>query len=206
MRGLLYKEYCIFTAQIKTWLALLLFFIVFSLFTRDIGPLLGGLCASVMIHTFMPFTVERMSRSDRYTGTFPVMRKEIATARYVCLLSWDAAAVFVFGGTALVLSRLFGEDLAEAGLSLAAVFDVALLMQVILLPAIYGLGENRARFAMVAAAAVIAFGGTYAVSRGYLSLTESGVLKITAFCFILSVAAVFPSYLLSAAILEKKDF
>ena len=116
MRGLLYKEYCIFTAQIKTWLALLLFFIVFSLFTRDIGPLLGGLCASVMIHTFMPFTVERMSRSDRYTGTFPVMRKEIAAARYVCLLSWDAAAVFVFGGTALVLSRLFGEDLAEAGL------------------------------------------------------------------------------------------
>lgn len=178
MKGLLYKEYCIFTAQIKTWLALLLFFIVFSLFTRDIGPLLGGLCASVMIHTFMPFTVERMSRSDRYTGTFPVMRKEIAAARYVCLLSWDAAAVF----------------------------DVALLMQVILLPAIYGLGENRARFAMVAAAAVIAFGGTYAVSRGYLSLTESGVLKITAFCFILSVAAVFPSYLLSAAILEKKDF
>ena len=134
------------------------------------------------------------------------MRKEIAAARYVCLLSWDAAAAFVFGGTALVLSRLFGEDLAEAGLSLAAVFDVALLMQVILLPAIYGLGENRARFAMVAAVAVIAFGGTYAVSRGYLSLTESGVLKITAFCFILSVAAVFPSYLLSAAILEKKDF
>ena len=87
MRGLLYKEYCIFTAQIKTWLALLLFFIVFSLFTRDIGPLLGGLCASVMIHTFMPFTVERMSRSDRYTGTFPVMRKEIAAARYVCLLN-----------------------------------------------------------------------------------------------------------------------
>lgn len=206
MRGLLYKEHCIFMAQMKTWLALLLFFIVFSLFAREIGPLLGGLCASVMIHTFTPFTVERISRSDRYTGTLPVMRKEIAAARYICLLLCDAAAVLAFGGAALVLNGLFGRNPAEAGLSLAAVFDTALLMQMILLPAVYGLGENRARFAMVAAAAVIAFGGTYAVSHGYLSLTEGGVARITAFGFLLSVAAVFPSYLLSAAILEKKDF
>ncbi len=42
MRGLLYKEYCIFTAQIKTWLALLLFLLFSACLQGISGPCWEG--------------------------------------------------------------------------------------------------------------------------------------------------------------------
>lgn len=206
MKGLLYKDYCIFRTQIRMCLLVFGFMVLSTLFTGEAGAALGIVCAFIIINTFLPFTAERICGSDSYTFSLPVARKEIAAARYVYILLLDLTAALAGAAVILGLGCLvFGENIMEETVALAAVLEISLLLQSILLPTVYRLGEGKARFIMLILVVAAVFLVNGAVTSGKMRLTQRDVIVIIAAGVLLTVVAFALSYFLSAAILEKKD-
>lgn len=200
MKGLLYKEYCLAAFQAKTWLFLLLFFIIFCVCTGDTGPFTAGICAAAIANTFSVFSIEKRSKSDRGSAVYPVTRREIVAARYISLLCFDLC-----GASALALGALLGESIPETAASLLAVLAVSILMQVFLLPAIYRFGEARARIFLIALVAAAMFFFVRVLAAPFSGLTEEETWKFLALGLILSAVLIYPSWLLSARSMEKRD-
>lgn len=205
MKGLLYKEYCLTAFQAKTWLFLLLFFIIFCVCTGDTGPFTAGICAAAIANTFSVFSIEKRSKSDRGSAVYPVTRREIVAARYISLLCFDLCGAFLCGASALALGALLGESIPETAASLLAVLAVSILMQVFLLPAIYRFGEARARIFLIALVAAAMFVFVRVLAAPFSGLTEEETWKLLALGLILSAALIYPSWLLSARSMEKRD-
>lgn len=201
MKGLLYKEYCLTAFQAKTWLFLLLFFIIFCVCTGDTGPFTAGICAAAIANTFSVFSIEKRSKSDRGSAVYPVTRREIVAARYISLLCFDLCGALLCGASALAL----GESIPETAASLMAVLAVSILMQVFLLPAIYRFGEAKARIFLIALVAAAMFVFVRVLAVPFSGLTEEETWKFLALGLILSAALIYPSWLLSARSMEKRD-
>lgn len=205
MKGLLYKEYCLAAFQAKTWLFLLLFFTVFSVFTGDIGPFAAGVCAAAIANTFSVFSIERRSQSDRGSALYPVTRREIVAARYISLLCFDLCGALLYGASALALGALLGESLPETAASLLAVLALSILAQMMILPVIYRFGEAWARIFLIVLTVAAIFGGAPILAASASRMTEAGIWKLLTLGLILSAALIYPSWLLSARSMEKRD-
>lgn len=206
MKGLLYKEFRMFAFQIRAWAAVLAFLMVFCIIAGQTGPFIGGMCGFVVISSLAPFTEEKKSGSDAYTAALPVSRREIVKARYAFLLLLDLAAAAVFGLCGMTAGWFLGEGRSEILIELAAVMLISLILQLLLLPAVYWLGEMKARIALLAFVMAAAFLMTALSAGSGILVTETVVMTGLPIGLILAAALLAPSYLLSAAAMERKDF
>ena len=185
MKGLLYKEFKMFECQVKTWAAVLVFLLACAVFAGETGSFIGGMCGFMVISSLSPFTEERRSGSDAYTAALPVSRREIVKARYGFLLLLDTAAAAVFGSCAMAAGWFLGKSWAETAMEVLAVLGISLILQLFLLPAVYWLGEMKARAALL----IFVMGAvflTLGLSAGGLAATEEaikrGILSALPFC------------------------
>ena len=205
MKGLLYKEFKMFECQVKTWAAVLVFLLACAVFAGETGSFIGGMCGFMVISSLSPFTEERRSGSDAYTAALPVSRREIVKARYGFLLLLDTAAAAVFGSCAMAAGWFLGKSWAETAMEVLAVLGISLILQLFLLPAVYWLGEMKARAALL----IFAMGAvflTLGLSAGGLAATEEAIKRSILSALLLSSVLLAPSYLLSASAMEKKEF
>lgn len=206
MKGLLYKEFRMFAFQVKTWAAVLAFLMVFCLIAGQTGPFVGGMCGFVVISSLAPFTEEKKRGSDAYTAALPVSRREIVKARYSFLLLLDLTAAAVFGLCGMAAGWFLGESMAETVMGLAAVMIISLILQLILLPAVYWLGEMKARIVFLAFVLASVFLITALSFGSWIPVTEETVMTGLVAGLFFAAALLVPSYLLSAAAMERKDF
>ena len=202
MKGLLYKEFKMFECQVKTWAAVLVFLLACAVFAGETGPFIGGMCGFMVISSLSPFTEERRSGSDAYTAALPVSRREIVKARYGFLLLLDIAAAAVFGSCAMAADSPLSEKQMPAQ---QTVLGISLKLQMFLLPAVYWLGEMKARAALL----IFVMGAvflTLGLSAGGLAATEEAIKRSILSALLLSAVLLAPSYLLSASAMEKKEF
>lgn len=206
MKGLLYKEFRMFAFQIKTWAAVLVFLMVCCLITDQTGPFIGGMCGFVVISSLAPFTEEKRQGSDAYTAALPVSRREIVKARYSFLLLLDLAAAAVFGFCGVTAGWFVGENRSETVAGLAAVMIISLILQLLLLPVVYWLGEMKARIVFLAFVMAAVFLATALLSGSRMPVTEGAVMTGLIIGLIFAAVLLIPSYFLSAAAMERKDF
>lgn len=205
MKGLLYKEFKMFQCQIKTWTAVLVFLLACAVLSGQTGPFIGGMCGFMIISSLSPFTEERRSGSDAYTAALPVSRREIVRARYGFLLLLDVTAAAIFGSCAMAAGWFLRQSLTETAMEVLAVLDISLILQLFLLPAVYWLGEMKARAALL----IFVMGTmflTLGLSAGGLAATEETIKRGILFTLLLSAVLFAPSYLLSVSAMEKKEF
>ena len=201
MKGLLYKEFKMFECQVKTWAAVLVFLLACAVFAGETGPFIGGMCGFMVISSLSPFTEERRSGSE----ALPVSRREIVKARYGFLLLLDTAAAAVFGSCAMAAGWFLGKNWEETAMEVLAVLGISLILQLFLLPAVYWLGEMKARAALL----IFVMGAvflTLGLSAGGLAATEEAIKRSILSALLLSAVLLAPSYLLSASAMEKKEF
>ena len=118
MKGLLYKEYAVLKSQMKSWLVLLAFFVVYTgIFRND------------------------------YIAAMPVSRFQMVLAKYLFIILLDIALAAVSLILAGAWGWAGAGAFPELSASVAAIMGVLFLMQIISIPLIYAIGVNRARYA-----------------------------------------------------------
>ena len=131
-------------------------------------------------------------------------RKRIAAG---AALGSMGACLLETGSAYLTTAGWFlGESMAETVMGLAAVMIISLILQLILLPAVYWLGEMKARIVFLAFVLASVFLITALSSGSRIPVTEETVMTGLVAGLFFAAALLVPSYLLSAAAMERKDF
>ena len=89
MRGLLYKEYYMLRPQLKSWLAFLLFFTVYSFVFKSVGMLTMMLAVIGITSCYNSFHYDKQYRCDEYIAAMPVSRGQMVASKYMFSLSVD---------------------------------------------------------------------------------------------------------------------
>ncbi|NBI72931.1 ABC-2 transporter permease [Clostridiaceae bacterium] len=146
MKGLLYKEYAVLKSQMKSWLILLAFFVVYTGIFRNISIAFMMISIMGLMNCYHSFHYDKQYRCNDYIAAMPVSRFRMVLAKYVFVMLLDAGLASV----SLILAALWGwgESGSFLELSVSAAVSVGglLFMQILSLPLIYAIGVERARY------------------------------------------------------------
>lgn len=146
MKGLLYKEYAVLKSQMKSWLVLLAFFVVYTGIFRNISIAFMMISIMGLMNCYNSFHYDKQYRCNDYIAAMPVSRFQMVLAKYLFIILLDIALAAV----SLILAGAWGWAGAgafpELSASVAAIMGVLFLMQIISIPLIYAIGVNRARY------------------------------------------------------------
>lgn len=206
MKGLLYKEYVMLKPQLKSWLSILVLFIVYTAIFQNVFMLLMMVSLLGLMNCFNSFHYDKLYRCDEYIGAMPVSRMQMVLAKYIftILLDWllAAAALLLAAG----YTALTGGSFAELLVSVCAVLCVMLFMQLVLIPLIYAIGIDRARYVnMILWIAPWALILLKAKSSGLPSVSEEMILRILLLSPVLLLILCAVSLPLSVYIFRRKD-
>lgn len=207
MKGLMKKEWLIVTGQMKAVCVVYLCFMIFcaagnNWYMLSIYPMILGTSLVLSLFTF-----DRVNHWELFAMGMPVDRRMLVNSRYAAVLMLNLCLFLIGGALAFLMALVTGNDLETVGVSLLSAVAVVMFMQSILLPLVYQMGEEKARYAMVVIWVVIMGGLGYLLMQGRLSaLIESLTLrKLWMIPAALAVIA-WLSWRLSQAIYEKKEF
>ena len=99
-----------------------------------------------LVSCFSSFSYDKQYRCDEYLAAMPVSRKQLVWSKYIFVLCLDlilAAAAFVLAAGYAVWA---GEPLVELLAGVGSALVVTVLMQAILLPMVYIIGIDKARY------------------------------------------------------------
>ena len=99
-----------------------------------------------LVSCFSSFSYDKQYRCDEYLAAMPVSRKQLVWSKYIFVLCLDlilAAAAFVLAAGYAVWA---GEPLVELLAGVGSALVVTVLMQAILLPIVYIIGIDKARY------------------------------------------------------------
>lgn len=208
MKGLLIKEYCMMKGQIKSWIALYVFFLVYSIMLGDNAMIYMIIAMVGVMGGMATFTYDMLYQWDSYMLSMPVDRKMVVYSKYLFMLILDAATVICS------IVMLFLTQILKGGMSgvllelptLAGILGVTILMQLVIVPLIYKIGVEKARYvfmAMFMLPTILILGFHKVldgiVTRGFLTML------LYAFPFLLAAFAVF-SVWVSIKIYQSKEF
>ncbi|MBE5947975.1 MAG: ABC-2 transporter permease [Lachnospiraceae bacterium] len=231
MLGLIKKDLLLLKTNTKVFIFIILFYILFGV-TSDFGPAvitaMLTLVMSMMVLSTMQW--DEQAKWNSYALTTPVSRKMLVVSKY--LLSLITIVIGTIMGfvcsiiVALTKSLIFdGQNYAfnlETLVIILTVFGVMLLINAIILPAIYKFGVEKARVILLVLIGLPVFiiSVLVAVISGLISngtinsnfLTnviswfEANPALLAVIAVILLIAAIAASCRLSIKILEKKEF
>ncbi len=207
MKGLIKKDLAILKKNMKTFLMLIVIYILSSLNSTGaesfIGPfMMAILCVST-------FSYDEYNKWDAYAITLPGSRDNVVKAKYGIVLIMIAAA-FVF---AMIMASILGIikgnfDLTESFVATLAGTASGLFVVEIMIPVIFKFGLEKARIIIIAAS----FGfSTIAVLFFTAVRIPEGTLSNLKSCMgfllpLLMIVFFFGSYALSRRIYSKKEF
>jgi len=231
MLGLIKKDLLLLKTNTKVFIGVIAFYILFGV-TSDFGPsiitAMLTLVMSMMVLSTMQW--DEQAKWNSYVLTTPVSRKMLVISKYLLsLITITIGAITGFACSivvALIKNLVFdGQNYAfdiEAIVIIFTVFGVMLLINAIILPAIYKFGVEKARaillvlvglpvFIISVLAAVISglissgtINGTFLTNVITWLEANPALLAVIAVVFLIAVIAA--SCKLSIKILEKKEF
>jgi ABC-type transport system involved in multi-copper enzyme maturation permease subunit len=150
MIGLLIKDFYTIKRQGKVLLALMMFYVLFSIFTKNVSML-----AAIMIVmcVMMPVTTmgyDEQSKWDRYAVALPLSRKKMVTSKYLFgVILAGVAFVITFLLGLLVISFSHEMSVKELLIMTAAIDAVGVFLLALILPVIFKYGVERGRILML---------------------------------------------------------
>ncbi len=158
--------------------------------------------------------VDEGSSFNRFALTMPVDMRMVVRAKYILfLMSLGMGALLSVLSNLLIMNLLSGQgDMFEWD-SMAVMVTVFILANSIVLPFMFRLGAEKARYiyiffmlamgaSVVTAAKICDVAG---LSFGELEAKVSGD-RVTAFCIVLNILALTLSYLVAVRVAEKKEW
>lgn len=146
MKGLLYKEICMFKPQLKSWALVLMIFAVYGVVFRNVSMILMMTGMLGLMACFNSFTYDKQFRCNEYLAAMPVSRKEMVWSKYIFMLGLDliltVVSLIVTAGYAFITR----EPVIEVFAGVGAVLAVTIVMQAILMPMVYIIGIEKARY------------------------------------------------------------
>ena len=145
MKGLIYKEICMFKIQFKSWLFAFAILGVYAAVLKS--PYFINTMTAVfgLMTCLTTFSYDKMYRCDEYICSMPVSRKKIVLSKYLFLLLIDLSITVFSLAAALIFNQFFKEDVTELFLASAGVLAATMLLQMIAMPVLYKWGPDKGR-------------------------------------------------------------
>lgn len=135
-----------FKPQFKSWAFVMAIFVVYGILFKSVSMIMIMISVLGLISCFNSFSYDKQYRCDEYLAAMPVSRKTIVLSKYSFIFCLDAiltvTAMVFTTGYALFSGESIPELLSEVG----AILMVTVFMQSILMPMIYILGIDKARY------------------------------------------------------------
>lgn len=171
MIGLLIKDFYSLRQYSKTVLILLAFFALISTMVDNPAVFMEGFIIYMSLTmTITSFSYDALAKWDRYALSMPVGRKEVVASKYllsVILCLGGAIVSFLISAAVLKFNPVEGFGMREQIYLTVGIIGTAFFFSGILLPMIYKIGIEKARFLLV-----VVFGAPMAV---LLVLSRLGV-------------------------------
>lgn len=150
MKGLLYKEYCMFKPQFRSWVFVLLFFIAYGIIFKNSYMFIMMIAILGLMSCFNSFTYDKQYRCDEYLAAMPVSRKELVWSKYIFMLFLDLMLTIATLIMVSIYTVWAGESVLDLLVGAGSTLMVTVLMQAILMPIVYIMGIDRARYVNIA--------------------------------------------------------
>lgn len=214
MNGLLRKELLLLKSSGKTYIFLILFYAVFSLFSNS--TMFSALATLILV--LLPltsFSLDELARWDKFAAALPGGRRAVVKSKYQ-LLFLTLAGALILSVLVGVLVYFFGRDqsttLPELVVTALICVVMGLLINCLLYPFLFKYGAQKARLYLVlgigiamALIAVVIF--LFRLNNAPLEmLQELPLAAIAAALIVLLAAAVVISYRISCRIYDNKKF
>lgn len=214
MNGLLRKELLLLKSSGKTYIFLILFYAVFSLFSNS--TMFSTLATLILL--LLPltsFSLDELARWDKFAAALPGGRRAVVKSKYQ-LLFLTLAGALILSVLVGVLVYFFGRDqsttLPELVVTALICAVMGLLINCLLYPFLFKYGAQKARLYLalgigiaMALIAVVIF--LFRLNNALLEmLQELPLAAIAAALIVLLAAAVVISYRISCRIYDNKEF
>lgn len=214
MNGLLRKELLLLKSSGKTYIFLILFYAVFSLFSNS--TMFSTLATLILL--LLPltsFSLDELARWDKFAAALPGGRRAVVKSKYQ-LLFLTLAGALILSVLVGVLVYFFGRDqsttLPELVVTALICVVMGLLINCLLYPFLFKYGAQKARLYLalgigiaMALIAVVIF--LFRLNNAPLEmLQELPLAAIAAALIVLLAAAVVISYRISCRIYDNKEF
>ncbi|HIS67807.1 MAG TPA: ABC-2 transporter permease [Candidatus Gallacutalibacter stercoravium] len=208
MKGLLIKDLLGLKKYYRTVLILCVFYVVLT-FTMNSFSMIGGMVTLLMaMIPIAAFSYDEMAKWDIFGLSLPVTRQQVVLSRYLLAALFAGAGILFSLLVSWVYLLVKGGVWQEQMAIVLTCGGFGLLLVSVLIPLIYKLGAEKARFAMMA---VVVLGvmlillGDEAIKRAGPVLTAQ-LIRWAPVCAPVLLAAVFVgSFFLSCRIYEKKE-
>lgn len=214
MNGLLRKELLLLRSSGKTYLFLILFYAVFSIFGNS--AMFSALATLILlILPLTSFATDELARWDKFAAALPGGRRAVVRSKYQ-LLFLTVAGALVLSALVGALVYFFGRDQSTTLRELAATSLVCVAMGLVinclLYPFLFKYGAQKARLCLALAIGIAM--AVIAVVMFLLKfhnaplemLAELPLAALAAAVVILLAAAVAISYRVSCRIYDNKEF
>ena len=155
MKGLLIKDLLNLKKQGKTVLAILAFYIVFALTTKNASFLTAMFTLLLSMMSISSFSYDEMAKWNKFAASLPLTRRDIVGSKYLLafLLSFAglATSMLLSMGSSFVVE---GTSLTELLLTSYCSFLIAMLMQIVMLPLLFQYGAEKSRTMLMGVVAV----------------------------------------------------
>ena len=213
MNGLLRKELLLLKSSGKTYNFLILFYAVFSLFSKS--TMFSTLATLILL--LLPltsFSLDELARWDKFAAALPGGRRAVVKSKYQ-LLFLTLAGALILSVLVGVLVYFFGRDqsttLPELVVTALICVVMGLLINCLLYPFLFKYGAQKARLYLalgigiaMALIAVVIF--LFRLNNAPLEmLQELPLAAIAAALIVLLAAAVVISYRISCRIYDNKE-
>lgn len=214
MNGLLRKELLLLKSSGKTYIFLILFYAVFSLFSNS--TMFSALATLILV--LLPltsFSLDELARWDKFAAALPGGRQAVVKSKYQ-LLFLTLAGALALSVLVGVLVHFFGRDqsttLPELVVTALICAVMGLLINCLLYPFLFKYGAQKARFYLALGIGIAM--ALIAVAMFLLKfnnaplelLQEFPLAAMAAAAVVVLAAAVVISYRVSRRIYDKKEF
>jgi len=212
MKGLIIKDYFYLKRQLKTFFALIVFYIILSVMMKNTSVLSAMVVAFSAILPVTTMSLDEYNKWERLGLAMPLTRKDIVSGKYLLGILIITASAFVILPMSLLVNFFSGtpfaiiEHLCETLLCAGA--GITLLS--ILLPLIFKFGVEKARIIMLIIFMLPAFFGMIfskviknAMSLLPITVPTIGItaLLLTLLCFLFLTI----SFFITVRIYQKKE-
>ena len=193
-----------FKPQFKSWAFVLIFFIIYGIIFKNVYMITMMISVLGLVSCFSSFSYDKQYRCDEYLAAMPVSRKQLVWSKYIFVLCLDlilAAAAFVLAAGYAVWA---GEALVELLAGVGSALVVTVLMQAILLPMVYIIGIDKARYVniviwMVPWVVIMLF-------RDRLpQIQKEQIIMMLKIILVIAVVLMVVSVCISVSVFRKKD-
>lgn len=212
MNGLLLKEFFTLKRYILSYVTVLVMFLFISIYMGSISYFQSMTSMSLGMLTLTGMTYDKMYGWDKMVLTLPYKRNKIVLSKYICCVMVSALSLIfstVVGMTVSMFVPISEETITDVILMAIILFGLLVLAYAIILPLVYKLGVEKARYFMILSimVPVFVFLSIYEYVPETLKIFIETHFAIFGIMFLGLVAiCCIISYRISVAIYKSKEF